>query len=217
MYYIDVSNCISINLSTPDIMFLPQLLQSLQLLLLSEMVPSQTAGWRFHRCEWRWQQGQVQGNDRMEQHVSTLQLRKSLELGAEYISYINLQCHDCDIMIYIDIYCDPDSLLLLPRGFKAPLALSLSPWAANWHLSCKQCIHCIQKPELFLQLTCANMRTIHLFSTGYPTRAVLYHVLYTVSRTNMTLACKSSVAMSVRVFVQVSWHCYSAIVLGISG
>lgn len=120
-------------------------------------------------------------------------------------------------VIYTVIYCDPDSLLLLPRGFKAPLALSLSPWAANWHLSCKQCIHCIQKPELFLQLTCANMRTIHLFSTGYPTRAVLYHVLYTVSRTNMTLACKSSVAMSVRVFVQVSWHCYSAIVLGISG
>lgn len=28
----------------PGIMFLPQLLQSLQLLLLSEMVPSQTAG-----------------------------------------------------------------------------------------------------------------------------------------------------------------------------
>lgn len=111
------------------------------------------------------------------------------------------------------IYCDPDSLLLLPRGFKAPLALSLSPWAANWHLSCKQCIHCIPKPELFLRLTCANMCTIHLFSPGYPTRAVLYHI----SKTNMTLACKSSVAMNVRVFVQVSWHCYSAIVLGISG
>ena len=56
----------------PDIMFLPRLLQSLQLLLLSEMVPSQTAGWRFHQCEWRWQQGQVQGNDQMEQHISTL-------------------------------------------------------------------------------------------------------------------------------------------------
>ena len=66
----------------PDIMFLPQLLQSLQLLLLSEMVPSQTAGWRFHQCEWRWQQGQVQGNDQMEQHVSTLQhLTKVFGIG----------------------------------------------------------------------------------------------------------------------------------------
>ena len=195
----------------PGIMFLPQLLQSLQLLLLSEMVPSQTAGWRFHQCEWRWQQGQVQGNDQMEQHVSTLQhLTKVFGIGGRVH-----QLHQSSTpwLWYYDIYCDPDSLLLLPRGFKAPLALSLSPWAANWHLSCKQCIHCIQKPELFLQLTCANMRTIHLFSTGYPTRAVLCHI----SKTNMTLACKSSVAMSVRVFVQVSWHCYSAIVLGISG
>lgn len=66
----------------PGIMFLPQLLQSLQLLLLSEMVPSQTAGWRFHQCEWRWQQGQVQGNDQMEQHVSTLQhLTKVFGIG----------------------------------------------------------------------------------------------------------------------------------------
>ncbi len=81
--YIYISNCISINLSTPwyHVMFLPRLLQSLQLLQLSEMVPSQMAGWRYHRCERHWQQAQLQGNDQMEQHDSTLQdftIHKSL-------------------------------------------------------------------------------------------------------------------------------------------
>lgn len=198
MYYIDVSNCISINLSTPWY-HVPSTASSVPSAVAVVGDGSFTDGWMT--VSPMWMTLTARPGSRKRPNGTT-----RFNTSASYESLWNRGPSTSATSIF-------NAMTVIYRGFKAPLALSLSPWAANWHLSCKQCIHCIQKPELFLQLTCANMCTIHLFSTGYPTRAVLCHI----SKTNMTLACKSSVAMSVRIFVQVSWHCYSAIVLGISG
>ena len=125
------------------------------------------------------------------QHFSIL--RKSLELGAEYISYINLQCHDCDI------YCDPDSLCFLADSRRLWLCLfrlglrTGTSRANNAYIASKnQSYFC----SLHVQICARFTYFLQDILQGQCSTIYLKH-----SKTNMTLACKSSVAMSVRVFV----------------
>ena len=215
VYNIYVSNCISNNLSTPWY-HVPSTASSVPSAVAVVGDGSFSDGWVT--VSPMWMTLTASPGSRKRPNGTTWfntagfhNSQKSLELGAKYI---NLQCRDCD----------PDSPLHcfhIMWGLKAPSApLSLSPpfWAANRHLSCKiQCIQCIQQATICIKRSFCSLHVHICARFTYFLQDMISYKDSALPYLSKTKACKSSVAMSVRVFVQVSWHCYSAIVLGISG